>query len=322
MYPSHHSDPYAGQYPPPPPPTLPEDIHNQPLQSSAPPQPAYHVIVPSLPQEQQHYPEINQPTPHVAFAPETYTTPPSHIPPLQEPIYSPPLQARPEYMYPQTNNSHIPHDEEANLHGVNEYNNNSNQASLEDYLRQEREEYMKHQTHPHLYNEPNKQTEEYQELLTEPDNRLTKKEAKKLKKQQEKEEEKRAQYEPYLARPTLAPENEAEAYRYRPYEQSKSRGCNCCCYNPAMTCCSCFWFLISVAFIVGGIALIIASKVVSDRCNSQCGQLIEQAQEACGSICSKVVHDAMLYGGIVVAGLAGIAAIWRIVMWTCAGFSK
>ncbi|KAG1329573.1 hypothetical protein G6F62_007615 [Rhizopus arrhizus] len=303
MY-SNHPDPYAGQYPPPPPLTD-NAIPHHPDPSQA----AYHITPPPMPQEQPYYPNLPQPVPHVSFEQERYTPPP-----LQDTHYSPPIQAMPEYSHQLAEPSYTPYNEEIKAETRN------NQDSLKEYLRHEREEYMKHQ--PQNYNDQEKQTEEYQELLVDSEKPLSKKETNKLKKQQEQENRKRQEYVPYVAQPTLASYNEAETYRQDPYQRPSSRGCNCCCYNPAMTCCSCFWMLLSVAFLAGGIALIIASKVVSDRCNSECGDVIQQAQEACGTICKKVVHDAMLYSGIVVAGLAGIAIIWRLVMWTCAGYSR
>ncbi|ORZ25347.1 hypothetical protein BCR42DRAFT_6183 [Absidia repens] len=130
--------------------------------------------------------------------------------------------------------------------------------------------------------------------------------------------------------PMMAPEDEAEAYRPKKYQREEHRGggCNCCCYNPAMTCCSCFCFLISLGFLAAGVALIIASKVITDKCNSQCGEAAEKAasygvdENPCDSICGKVVHDGLLYGGIGVTALAGIAVVWRLFMWMCAAGSR
>lgn len=134
----------------------------------------------------------------------------------------------------------------------------------------------------------------------------------------------------YTAGPMVAPEDEAEAYRPKYYDRDDRRGsgCNCCCYNPAMTCCSCFCFLISLAFLAGGIALIIAAKVIGDKCNAQCGDVVDKAAaigvsaQPCDAICGKVVHDGMFYGGIAIAGLAAIAAIWKVFMWMCAAGSR
>lgn len=126
--------------------------------------------------------------------------------------------------------------------------------------------------------------------------------------------------------PTIAPENEAESYRPKTYKRHEDDGgCNCCCYNPAMTCCSCFCMLISLAFLAAGIALIVAAQVIQGKCEDKCGELPEQlsdAAETCGTICGKVVHDGMFYSGIGVTALAGLAVVWRLVMWTCAGCSK
>ncbi|KAI8342081.1 hypothetical protein BC941DRAFT_415319 [Chlamydoabsidia padenii] len=127
--------------------------------------------------------------------------------------------------------------------------------------------------------------------------------------------------------PILAPVDEAETYRPKVYPREE-HGRGCCCYNPAMTCCSCFCFLVSLAFLAAGVALIIAAKVIGDKCNTQCGEATDKAAsygvdvQPCGAICDKVVHDGMFYGGIVVAALAAIAAIWKIFMWMCAAGSR
>lgn len=83
--------------------------------------------------------------------------------------------------------------------------------------------------------------------------------------------------------------------------------------------------LISLAFLAAGIALIIAAQVISNNCVNKCGELPDQlqgAQSSCDTICDKVVHDGMLYSGIGVTALAGIAVIWRLMMWICAGCSR
>ncbi|KAI7868572.1 hypothetical protein BDF14DRAFT_533187 [Spinellus fusiger] len=125
--------------------------------------------------------------------------------------------------------------------------------------------------------------------------------------------------------PRPVPHNEADFYRPRPYRQDQRQQCNCCCYNPTMTCCSCFCMLIAIAFCAAGIALVIASKVITDKCSAQCIDLITQVasgSESCSTLCGKVAHDAMFYGGIVVAGLAGLSIVWRGMMWVCAGYSR
>ncbi|KAI9312448.1 hypothetical protein BX666DRAFT_2115229 [Dichotomocladium elegans] len=134
------------------------------------------------------------------------------------------------------------------------------------------------------------------------------------------------QQQPYHG-PTLAPVNEAEGYRPKPQQvQHDENGCCycCCCYNPAMTCCSCFCMLISIGFLAAGIGLIVASSVIQGKCDEKCGEIPEEyrSQTACGTICGKVVHDALYYSGIGVTALAGLGVIWRLFAWTCAGCSK
>ncbi|KAI7873891.1 hypothetical protein K492DRAFT_200381 [Lichtheimia hyalospora FSU 10163] len=99
--------------------------------------------------------------------------------------------------------------------------------------------------------------------------------------------------------PTMAPENEAESYRPKTYKRHEDSA--------------------------AGIALIVAAQVIQGKCEDKCGELPEQlsdAAETCGTICGKVVHDGMFYSGIGVTALAGLAVVWRLVMWTCAGCSK
>jgi hypothetical protein len=175
------------------------------------------------------------------------------------------------------------------------------QTSLDAYLRQEREEYLKHETKPQEDTIPLNQDPEKAPML----------------------ENKKPEYQPHVAKPTLAPQqNEAAGYQYQPYEPKQKSSCNCCCYNPAITCCSFFMLLISIAFCAAGIALIIASKVISSNCSSKCNGISDSVENACNTICNTVLQNGLFYGGIVVAGLAGIAIIWKLIMWTCAGYSQ
>lgn len=301
MYNNSHPDPFAGQYPPPPPlqsPVTEEPVFTAPVYST----PAYHTPPPV----QQTYSAPQ----HTYTPPQPYAAPQqAYTPPAQETYVPPPTN------YYQAQNYYHNADEERHV-GMNEYHNE--QSSLDDYLRQEREEYMKHEpkkeetkTIP-FYKEEVMEEPEKTPMVQKPP--MSRKERKRLEKQ-------KLEYQPYVVKPTLAPENEAETYKLRPYEQEKKSPC-CCCYNPAITCCSFFCLLISVAFLAAGVAMMIASKVVTDKCNNQCANIIDQAQNACGTICSKVLHDGMLYGGIVVAALAAIAIVWKLIMWTCAGYSK
>lgn len=134
-------------------------------------------------------------------------------------------------------------------------------------------------------------------------------------------------YQKSHAGPTLVPDNEAESYRPKPFQRREhhSSGCNCCCYNPEMTCCACYCFILSLGFLAAGIILIIASSVIQGKCQDKCDQIPDQisdAQDKCAAICSKVVHDGMLYSGIGVTALAGLAVVWRLIMCFCGGCSR
>ncbi|KAI9271911.1 hypothetical protein BDA99DRAFT_602627 [Phascolomyces articulosus] len=126
--------------------------------------------------------------------------------------------------------------------------------------------------------------------------------------------------------PTLAPEDEAAAYKPKQYKRHEDGGgCNCCCYNPECTCYNCFCWLLNVAFLIAGIALIVSASVIQGKCEDQCGEIPEQlsdAAETCGTICGKVVHDALFYSGIGITALAGLAVVWRLVMCMCAAGSR
>lgn len=292
-----HPDPFAGQYPPPPP--LQSPITEEPLFST----PVYHHTPVHTPPIHQNYQDIYAPQPHV-----TVPTPITH----QETYIPPSATYHQSHNYYNTNQ-----DEERHVQGVNDYHNE--QSSLDNYLRQEREEYMKHEVSK---KDEVKNIPYYKEEIDEPEKipmvqkpAMGRKERKRLEKQ-------KLEYVPYIVKPTLAPENESDSYKPIHHRQEEKSGCNCCCYNPAITCCSFFCLLISIAFLAAGVAMMIASKVVTDKCNNQCADIIDQAQNACGTVCSKVLHDGMFYGGIVVAALSAIAIIWKIIMWTCAGYSK
>ncbi|KAG2214621.1 hypothetical protein INT46_008166 [Mucor plumbeus] len=318
---SSHPDPFAGQYPPPPP--LQSSIAEHSLAHTS---AAYH--------QESTYPTFPTPTPPVISQPQSQLDTYVPLPP-------PPPIVNDYYQHPAYSHNL---DEERQVQGVNDYNDPHGQ-SLDEYLRQEREDYLRQSQQPTSYNNESSSSppaaaaiasvsprpnqviplnsftkEDYEEAEKTPMVQkpiLSKKEQKKLDKMQ-----KNQHYEPYRTKPTLAPEDEAESYKYRPQQEKRGSGCNCCCYNPAITCCSFFCLLISVAFVAAGIAMIIASKVVSDKCSNQCSSVADAAQNACDTLCNTVLHDGLLYGGIVVAGLAGIAVIWKLIMWTCAGYSK
>ncbi|ORX62336.1 hypothetical protein DM01DRAFT_1331776 [Hesseltinella vesiculosa] len=118
---------------------------------------------------------------------------------------------------------------------------------------------------------------------------------------------------------TMAPEDEAASYRPKQYHDDHGRGGNCCCnFCAEITCCSCFCLLISVAFLAGGIALIVAASIFASKCAANCDSAITtDLTSACDTFCNKYLHDGLLYSGIGIAALAGISIIWRILNWMC-----
>lgn len=127
--------------------------------------------------------------------------------------------------------------------------------------------------------------------------------------------------EPERRGPQPAPADEKPSYQQKTPYDDEERGRSCCCYNPALTCCSVFGMLVSLAFLAAGIALMIASKVVQDKC-SGCSDTSFTSGDCNAIECSTTLHDGLLYGGAVVTGLAGIAVIWRLMMWCCTGYSS
>ncbi|ORE10346.1 hypothetical protein BCV72DRAFT_238870 [Rhizopus microsporus var. microsporus] len=84
------------------------------------------------------------------------------------------------------------------------------------------------------------------------------------------------------------------------------RNDGCCC---GVSFCSCFWTLLLFILFLAGIALIIiATRYVSDMCNNE------------SILCGKTMYNGFLYGGIAVAGLAGLIVLWRIVRWSSLRF--
>ncbi|KAI8093279.1 uncharacterized protein BX664DRAFT_329365 [Halteromyces radiatus] len=306
-----HPDPYANQYPPPPPLTS------------------------------EHHTGYGSPPPVPQTTNNTYIPPPQHTytPPLQQHGYpidgqhhtstSIPLVDRqsiagvghqPSYdnyhSVPMTNDPHVVNmgEYQTAAQGEHMYNNQHTMARQEDYYADYRDEPDSHT--------PMVQPSEQKQYSIQPEDQEG------YKRPIQSNNNKNKKY--MTPGPMMAPEDEAESYRPKQYRHDDDRrgGCNCCCYNPAMTCCSCFCFLISLAFLAAGIALMIAAKVIGDKCNTQCGDAVDTAKsygvnaQPCDAICGKVVHDGMFYGGIAVAVLAGIAAIWKIFMWMCAAGSR
>ncbi|KAL7312087.1 hypothetical protein PS15m_007888 [Mucor circinelloides] len=89
----------------------------------------------------------------------------------------------------------------------------------------------------------------------------------------------------------------------------------CCCFG--ITLCSCLWTLILIAFLFAGVALIIVAKVIGDKCAAS-----NDYVEANKTLCTQVLHDGFLYGGIALSGLCAIIVIWRVLKWSCGSVSR
>jgi hypothetical protein len=75
----------------------------------------------------------------------------------------------------------------------------------------------------------------------------------------------------------------------------------CCCFGISF--CACICTIILALFFLAGIGLIVATKIIGDKCTDNTG------------ICGQVLHDGFLYGGIVLAGTSALIIIWRIIRW-------
>ncbi|KAF1806771.1 hypothetical protein FB192DRAFT_1352332 [Mucor lusitanicus] len=89
----------------------------------------------------------------------------------------------------------------------------------------------------------------------------------------------------------------------------------CCCFGISL--CSCLWTLILIAFLFAGVALIIIAKVVGDKCAAS-----NDYVQANRTLCTQVLHDGFLYGGIALAGICALVVIWRVLKWSCGNASR
>ncbi|SAM04599.1 hypothetical protein [Absidia glauca] len=279
-----HPDPYANQYPPPPP--LPAAEHRDSTSSAN----GGYTPPPFVPPPQQTY------TPPMQAV---YTAPAIPLVDRQE------IASAGHYEDPSFHS--VPIMKDPKTHYGQQHGADPHTVTMEEYRQTEQHERL-YNGQPHQPQESYYMDDDYSPMVPP-------------------QQQQRPPTKNYG--PVQAPVDEAEAYRPKVYQREEhGRGCNCCCYNPAMTCCSCFCFLISLGFLAAGVALIIAAKVIGDKCNAQCGEATEKAAsygvdaQPCDAICGKVVHDGMFYGGIAVAALAGIAAVWKIFMWMCAAGSR
>ncbi|KAI8142077.1 hypothetical protein BJV82DRAFT_617089 [Fennellomyces sp. T-0311] len=298
-----HPDPYAGQYPKPPPP--PESL------STATPGSTYYPQQQYFP-EQQAWSDYRQPSHQEYHQPATqeYHRPSHdfqyHTPAPQD--YQRPSQ---DYQQPSTQNYHPT-------------------PASQDYYHRQSYDPATYYPHPNT----NYYTEEL-DAPSSPNTPIIPKPETTPPKDEEEEPKpkkkaggwfKKAKVEstppPPPAAPQPAPEDEKPTYAPPNDPERAGGGFNCCCYNPEMTCCNFFCMLIAIGFLAGGIALMVASKIVNDRCNNECGGSAEETLSNCTVLCNTVLHKALLYGGAAVTGLAGLAVVWRLVMCCCAGFSR
>lgn len=90
---------------------------------------------------------------------------------------------------------------------------------------------------------------------------------------------------------------------------------NSCCFGVSF--CAFFWTLILLVFLFGGVALIVASKIIGDKCSAD-----ESYKSSNPTLCKQIFHDGFMYGGIVVAGLSLLIVLWRIVRWIWGGSDR
>ncbi|ORZ18838.1 hypothetical protein BCR42DRAFT_411686 [Absidia repens] len=331
-----HPDPYANQYPPPPP--LAPEHHSSNINTGQ------HAYTPPVPQT-MYPPEA----PHSFPTNRQEITEAGHYGGYQQPLPPPPPPSVPITNDPR---GHYGHAVDPQAVTMDEYRQaEQNELQYNNHGRQQQQPqhesyYMDYHDEPDMTTSQtpmvspppsflhNKQPPSSQQTIQPEDIESYKPAPVPATQQHHQKNNNNNKNNKFLpAGPMMAPEDEQEAYRPKYYERDDDRrgrgsGCNCCCYNPAMTCCSCFCFLISLGFLAAGIALMIAAKVIGDKCNNQCGDMVDKAAsydvnvQPCDAICGKVVHDGMFYGGIAVAALAAIAAIWKIFMWMCAAGSR
>ncbi|KAI8378832.1 hypothetical protein EDC96DRAFT_493351 [Choanephora cucurbitarum] len=82
-----------------------------------------------------------------------------------------------------------------------------------------------------------------------------------------------------------------------------------CCYR--ISCCSLIWTLLLIALFLGGVALIIVSILIGNRCNA------DNYATDNSTLCTQTFHDGFLYGGVVIAGLTALIVVWRLLKWFC-----
>ncbi|KAI7893436.1 uncharacterized protein EV154DRAFT_549997 [Mucor mucedo] len=87
----------------------------------------------------------------------------------------------------------------------------------------------------------------------------------------------------------------------RPPLPAQHRRSGCCCLGISF--CACIWTIILALFFLAGIGLIVATKIIGDKCTDTAG------------ICGQLLHDGFLYGGIAIAGTSALIIAWRVLRW-------
>ncbi|KAI8393397.1 uncharacterized protein BYT42DRAFT_609193 [Radiomyces spectabilis] len=91
----------------------------------------------------------------------------------------------------------------------------------------------------------------------------------------------------------------------------------CLCHGPSCSWCSCLCFIVAMALLAAGIAMLVSNKKVARQCAAECVKLPSflggTEGERCNTVCGKVAHQGFLYGGIATIALAGISMIWIMI---------
>ena len=82
-----------------------------------------------------------------------------------------------------------------------------------------------------------------------------------------------------------------------------------CCLGVSF--CAFLWTLVLFLFMLAGIGLIVATKILGDKCYAS-----SDYKNTNSVLCGQLLHDAFLYGGIAVAGLSLLIILWRIIIWS------
>ncbi|KAI8977330.1 hypothetical protein BDF20DRAFT_836145 [Mycotypha africana] len=77
---------------------------------------------------------------------------------------------------------------------------------------------------------------------------------------------------------------------------------------------ACAWTFILFIFLCIGVAMIIVSQLISDKCENSSDYRNDPNNV---TVCGQVFHNGLLYAGVAIAGILGITIIWRLIRWCC-----